>query len=356
MGRLAKAFAIGCLASATVFGSTAEARPVRNGIVSYATLGFEGFYGEYCSGDNACEDEPEPNPVRLRTVRPGGRLRTLSCSSRSKPCADDSPSFSLDGRLLASRSADGLTIRRASGRIVRRVELNVHSFSWSPSGRSLAAVVPSRGTADGAGPVLYLVGRDGRRVQELLSLPGLETVAWSPNGRALVLTTRLSTSESAVFERGEIYTVGSDGSNLHRVASGLGYSGATWARRGMLLWTRRARHPHIGDIMTAAPSGERVRRLVRGGEGPIVSRSRARAAYSCFSGICRVDLSTGRRRLVSGRCDASGGYAWSPDGQWLACTTPYARVLKVGWRGRRAVAVDLDAYPGALDWGRRPSR
>lgn len=356
MGRLAKGLTTGCLAIAIVSGSTAEARPVRNGPITYATLGFEGFYGEYCSGGNPCDGESEPNPVRLRTVRSGGRPRTRRCSTKGTPCADDSPSYSSDGRMLASRSAGGLTIRRASGQIVRRVELDVDSFSWSPSGRSLAAVAPSRRTADGSGPVLYLVGRYGRRVQELLSLPGLETVAWSPNGRALVLTARRSTSESAVFERGEIYTVGSDGSNLRHVTSGLGFSGATWARRGMLLWTRRARHPHIGDIMRAAPSGERVRRLVRGGEGPIVSRSRARAAYSCFSGICRVDLSTGRRRLVSGRCDASGGYAWSPDGRWLACTTPYARVLRVDLRGRRATAVDRDAYPGALDWGRRSSR
>lgn len=340
--------------------ASSEARPVRNGVIGYSTDGSNSVYDERCGGYDECDlDELEAKPVTLHTVRPSGRGgRQLRCSTRSRPCADDSPSFSPDGRLLASSSEFGVTIRRVAGPIVKHVPLEATSLSWSPDGRLLAAVVPERGaTGDEDAGALHLIPRGTSAERRVLSLRGLQSAAWAPTGRALALTTRVATPRSAFVDQGEVSVVRRDGSGLRRIASGLGYTDALWPRRGTILWEREFRYPRFGDIMRSDPTGRRVTRLVRGGEDPVVSRGRGAVAYLCFRGLCRVALSRERRRLVSGRCDAmQSGYAWSPDGRWLACGTVSGDLIRVNARSRRARRVTRGVYPGVIDWQRRPVR
>lgn len=339
-------------AQAAASGTISAREEPRNGAIVYSTDETNEIYDEGCGDEGTCEADP----VRLRIVRPqGGRGRGLPCATRSGRCADESPTFSPDGRLISHLTAGGLAVRQANGRILGRLTLQARSLAWAPGGRRLAAVVPEPTATDTDSAALYLIRRDGGRARRVLSLPGLRTAEWSPRGRALVLTTARPTPDGE--SHGEISVVRPDGSGLQRVATGMDYERALWPRPGVLIWNRAGWYPGTGDIMSGSPAGGRVRRLARRAQDPVLSPDGRRALFHCYRGTCTVEIGSGRRRLVGGQCDGlQTGYSWSPDGRSIACGAPSGALVRIGLRSRRARTITRGAFPGPIDWQRQPLR
>ena len=122
------------------------------------------------------------------------------------------PAWSPDGRWIAyvssaeQPSKAGLWVVRPDGRERHRISRKVPStFAWAPGSSSLAY------TGDRA---VGIVGVDGRRPRALrLDLTQVSTVAWSPDGRRLLL------AGHAGGDPDQIWTVGVDGRGLRRLTS-----------------------------------------------------------------------------------------------------------------------------------------
>jgi Tol biopolymer transport system component len=154
----------------------------------------------------------------IYTVSPNGRnLRNLTPNS---PAADDSPSWSADGRKIAfwstRRGPDNPTgdqeifVMNANGSGLRQITKNKVDDggpAWSPKGDRL---VFHRFLGAGAGADLFTVRVNGRSERNLTRSPRIvdSYPVWSPDGREIVFMRDDSGSEN------DIATIRPDGSNL----------------------------------------------------------------------------------------------------------------------------------------------
>jgi Tol biopolymer transport system component len=123
------------------------------------------------------------------------------------------PSWSRDGTIVFWRSPDGLQTDlwtvRADGTHAHRLTSSRHDEAWpafSPDGRTIAY------TNDGA---LWTMRADGTHPRRVHATVGVDNwgPAWSPDGKTIAFV---------ALQRGRkwVYTIGRDGSGLHRVARG----------------------------------------------------------------------------------------------------------------------------------------
>ena len=173
----------------------------------------------------------------IYTVSPNGRhLRNLTPNSRA---ADDSPSWSADGRKIAfwstRKGPDNPTgdqeifVMNANGSGLRQVtknKLDDGSPAWSPNGDRL---VFHRFLGAGAGADLFTVRVNGRGERNLTRSPRIvdSYPVWSPDGREIVFMRDDSGREN------DIATIRPDGSNLRALtATDTDEEGPDWSPDG----------------------------------------------------------------------------------------------------------------------------
>jgi hypothetical protein len=131
-------------------------------------------------------------PFDLTYVDAGGRLVTLNADtgapalwSRRAPAGTRAVAWSSNGSRLLVLARSGARVYDTSGRVVASApssaDAPIISAALSPDGRRLALV---RG---GNGDDVLVLGRRGS-LRRVLSGQGLDQVAWSPDGRWLLVT------------------------------------------------------------------------------------------------------------------------------------------------------------------------
>jgi Tol biopolymer transport system component len=142
---------------------------------------------------------------------------------------DRQPTWSPDGRRIAfTRGASGrIFVMGASGSGARRLtgeEVEEDEPAWSPDGRWVAY---SRREPGSSVRELWLVRPDGSQRRRLTRLGGVaQAPAWSPDGR------RISFSAKVDDNRFDIYIIGADGKDVHRVNSGEDSFEPAWSSDG----------------------------------------------------------------------------------------------------------------------------
>jgi TolB protein len=182
-------------------------------------------------------DGNDESTADIYTVSPNGRhLRNLTPDS---PAADDAPSWSADGRMIAfwsTRRGPGnptgdqeIFVMNANGSGLRQVTKNKVDDggpAWSPNGDRL---VFHRFPGDGTGADLFTVRVNGRGERNLTRSPGIGDLhgVWSPDGREILFMRDDSGSEN------DIATIRPDGSNLQTLtATDTDEEGPDWSPDG----------------------------------------------------------------------------------------------------------------------------
>lgn len=256
--------------------------------------------------------------TELFSIRPDGSGLTRLTH---EPAYDHAPTWSPDGRVIASFGAGGVVIRGLDGSVLRRIAVPVEGYleelEWSPDGRWLSYLVEHCSYEDPRGYVippcgdLWVVRTDGTGGRRLLDravdlLDGGRSYAWSPGGGRLV---------------------------YEALASGpsfLGVVDLSTGQRGVIAGTARAVDPSWSpsvtiafargrDLFVVRADGSRLRRLARAGavSRPTWSPDRRRVAYLSAErgnrwGV-RVVRADGRSRRRIGAATDDRELVWSSD-------------------------------------------
>jgi Tol biopolymer transport system component len=169
------------------------------------------------------EDPEDESRSDIYTVSPNGRhLRNLTPDS---PAADDFPSWSADGRMIAFWSTrrgrenptgdQEIFVMNANGSGLRQVTDNTvddGAPAWSPNGDRL---VFHRWLDNDSQADLMTVRVNGTGERNLTRSPGIldRSGVWSPNGREIVFMRDDSGLEN------DIYTIRPDGSHLRALTA-----------------------------------------------------------------------------------------------------------------------------------------
>ena len=195
----------------------------------------------------------------------------------------------------------GVYVSRANGTGLRRVVPGASSPALSPDGKRMAVM-------DGSPPRLEVIGTNGRGRRRLGS-GSLESVDWSPNGKALVLTPYTNSL------RGSIVVRPLQGKERVVLRRGWGVGAPKWSPDGKwIAYSLSFRENRQNGLYVVHPDG------------------------------------TGRHRVAKGRTIL---YSWSRDGRRLAFTggvTGGIGVVGVDGRGFRAVRVRAFDLIDRLMW------
>jgi len=204
--------------------------------------------------------------------------------------------------------------------------------TFSPDGKRLAyeSLDAANGTVG-----LIVVGIDGANRRVVTSFPavarasgaiiGWFRVAWSPDGRELAYTAPESGAQ-------QIFVVGADGSNPHRVGDpSLEGHDATWSPDGTLLAFVGGHFDNDRGIFVMDADGTNVRPIrppgpdqwALGFQPPVWSPVGRRLSFSArplnASQVFVVDIDSGQPlNLSNSEAIEDWGPAWSPDGSRLA--------------------------------------
>jgi Tol biopolymer transport system component len=124
------------------------------------------------------------------------------------------PSWAPDGSMIALVNggivvvaSDGSTTQHLTGAVPAGSNISLTGApAWSPDSTTLVFA-----GADG----LHLIGRDGTGIRRILAMPGIHSVAWSPDGALIAIAA--CQQECSTDSRNDIWTVRPDGSELHRI-------------------------------------------------------------------------------------------------------------------------------------------
>lgn len=298
--------------------AAAEGASPRKGLIAYQ-LQEAPQTCDQCGGN--AESETVPGRSWIETIRSdGSQRRRLRCSSGPfSSCEDASPAFARDGRRLAIVGKGGLLIMRPSGRRLLRLRtMTGYSASWSPDGRRIAYT-------DVVGPLRQAPGG--------ATLFGVHITDLAGRSRAV------SAMDSGVV---------------------------SWSASNRLAWdTTTDDAAPDGDIWVGDRSG-RLRRLVlRRATRPRWSYDGGRLGFFCRGGLCVSRADGSGRRLLTRACElrpvdvtSASGFAWSPDGRWIACASKRGSLITVHVASkqirlvRRASDLTFAAQIGAIDWQR----
>lgn len=197
--------------------------------------------------------------------------------------------------------------------------------AWRPDGQQIAF---ARG--DTRGWRLYLMSADGRRLRAISPrFSDARTVAWSPDGRRLAfawLPLHLPTTGS-ISE--QIAVINADGSGLRVLTRNTTFKGGAahpaWSPDGRtILFSARMSSAERAqaDVWSIRPNGSGLRRRIVDARDPAWSPDGHSIAFSRH-GDLYIAGSTGKllRRLTRGYFADSAEPDWSPDGTQIAYTT-----------------------------------
>jgi WD40-like Beta Propeller Repeat len=313
----------------------------------------------------------ERQPVRLRQAAAVGAVVAASLASLGglygladvlgAPSQREpgSPAAGASG-VIAYVSDSGVSLVKADGSGDRR--LAEGNFpAWSPDGGRIALSV-------GTGALrskIVIVNADGSAPRTLIDGFAAD---WSPDGRTIAFT-RMSTSLSSGYVGWAVWTITSDGKNLHRVTQGAALDDEfpKWSPDGRLIAFTRYELPasletsssrQRSQVCVARPDGTALRCLTSEGSNgfPSWSPDGARIAFisdrrgrSLLSGGAEIYVMTadgsGQRRVTNLRVQMSD-LAWSPDGTRLAFASP-----RGNGDGVYAVNVDGTGFVTIVDAG-----
>jgi Tol biopolymer transport system component len=265
------------------------------------------------------DDAEDESTADIYTVSPNGRhLRNLTPDS---PAADDFPSWSADGRMIAfwstRRGPDNPTgdqeifVMNANGSGLRQVTKNKVDDggpAWSPNGDRL---VFHRWDAAETEADLVTVRVNGRGERNLTRSPGIvdRAAVWSPDGREIVFMRDDSGVEN------DIATIRPDGSHLRALtATDTDEESPDWSPDGK----------RIAFHWNAAPHGEDYEVYVMSGDG----------------GSPPTRLTTG------GGGDGSSSYnpAWSPDGRKIVFNKGELFTMRADGSRQKSVRPGFDGH------------
>jgi TolB protein len=240
--------------------------------------------------------------------------------------------WSPDGRKLAFSRGEfgelGIWVLNANGSgLLRIVRERATSPTWSPAGRRIAFV--------GDDGVIGIVRADGSNLRRLpmpsTTIPAItrpkdvavEDVDWSPTGNQLVFTGVIGTVNGAdVTDHRHIYSMGTDGSNLHNLTLRHGTSvkfdeEAEWSPEGRRIVFLR---DHRIWVMNADGSSPVRLTAWVGAANPVWSQDSRKIAFAKaqslnapgFSQIYVINADgTGANRLTGAKVNAAYP-AWQP--------------------------------------------
>ena len=187
--------------------------------------------------------------------------------------------------------------------------------SWSPDGRRIAFY----SNRDGNGEI-YVMGSNGSNLRRLINEPDYDHVypSWSPDGRHIAFMSERDDDD-------EIYVIGSDGSNLRRLTNDRAWDGLpSWSPDGRhIAFTSSRDFSH--EIYVMGSDGSNLRRLTNhsAADGyPSWSPDGRHIAFvSKRDGneeiyVMGSDGSNPRR--LTDHSAADGYPSWSPDGRHIA--------------------------------------
>jgi Tol biopolymer transport system component len=180
---------------------------------------------------------------------------------------DVDPAWRPDGRQIAFARGDArgwrLYVMSADGGRLRAISptfSDARAPAWSPDGRRLAFVylplhVPTTGSLS---QQIGVINADGTGLRVLtrntMFKGGAADPMWSPDGRTILFSGTLSLAERA---RADIWSIRPGGTGLRRLI--VDASGPAWSPDG-----HRIAFSRHGDLYTASPLGNLLRRLTRG--------------------------------------------------------------------------------------------
>ena len=215
---------------------------------------------------------------------------------------------------FTSRPAGSHTINTIDGSGVRRavphVDWKLWNPSWSPDGRTLAAV--SNRYASNQEIYLFHFDSDGRTAghRALTNHPGSDyQPAWSPDGRQIAFI-------SDRTGEGDLYLVSAEGGDPLRLTQGAPASHPSWSPDG-----ERIAFSQDGDIRSVDPISGAVSVLSDAPEWegyPAWSPGGGRIAYSADGELAVLDLGQGTARRITRGYSHVSDPAWSPDQGYIA--------------------------------------
>jgi len=256
--------------------------------------------------------------VRLWDADSGRSLRTLTGLAQPHALA-----WSTDGRsVLGCCNPDILTWDAVTGKTLHKVSLGkvVMQPAFSPDGKLLA------GESDGH-TVRIWEARTGREVRTLKGhTAALHKVAWSPDGKRLASAASLDAVRVWDAETGKEL-------RMVKPQSGNSYNPLAWSPDGRTLVLDTAdRHSSVLDLMAVDNPGA-LRTVPACADAISVSWSpdgKTVASGGIFGDVAVTDVETGARTELHPGPAMSHltGLAWSPDSKQLAAAT-YGAVTRV---------------------------
>jgi Tol biopolymer transport system component len=295
--------------------------------------------------------------AELFSIRPDrSGLRRLT----HEPAYDRAPTWSPDGRRIASFGEGGIVIRGLDGSVLQRIAIPVQGsleeLEWSPDGHWLSYLVEHCSYEDPRGYVvppcadLWVVRPDGTDNRRLLDravalLDGGRSYAWSPAGRRLVYE-GLSSGPSFLG----VVDLGSG--RRARIPGTAGSADPSWSRAATIAFVRGR------GVLVVRPDGRGLKRLARGSSPsrPTWSPGGRRLAYLAAErapngnrwGVWVVRRDGSKRRRVGVATD-DRELLWSSDGTRLLWENAGQRLIVArSDRSRTARFLTRGADP---DWG-----
>ncbi len=238
--------------------------------------------------------------------------------------------LSTDEITFTSRRDGGEAIYTTAGGEVRpavpHVDWKLWNPSWSPDGRSLAAV--SNRYTSNQEIYLFIFDPDGAaaRVRALTYHPGADyQPAWSPDGRQIAFISDRTGD-------GDLYLVSAEGGDPVRLTQGAPASDPTWSQDG-----GRIAFSQEGDIRSVDPLSGAVSVLSDAPEWegyPAWSPGGGRIAFSADGELAILDLGQGTLRRITRGYSHVSDPSWSPDLAFIAFSSnregpPHVYVVEV---------------------------
>lgn len=208
----------------------------------------------------------------------------------------------------------------------------VSAVAMSPDGSRVAFTVSQpRDESEDRGSAyseLHLMPVGGGEAHVIVRAPSsAASPQWSPDGRTLTFAATLP-----MHDQRQVYAVGADGSGLRPLTSSpIGVGSYGWSPDGSLIaYTERV------------PAPDSIAAMREGGNDVIVM-----SEQGSFSRLY-VQPVDGRARAVTPEDRVVHGFAWAPDGSWLAVQVTEGRTADAGYMYREIHAVAADG-----SWMRR---